>query len=114
MPKELNAELPQPVEATQSRRQQFCASTVETATAGGARPQLIHTGEFNATGSSQTPTVNAAIEKVKPAGLAIPTACPAPESRVRSYTLPKRAPLICPQALAKATAVAGPRELKEL
>lgn len=38
--------------------------------AGGARPVLIHTGEFE--GSSQKPTVNAAIEKVQTGGFGDP------------------------------------------
>src|SRR5450759_935913 len=33
---------------------------------GGARPQLVHTGDFG--GSSQKPTVNAAVEKVQTGG----------------------------------------------
>jgi len=39
---------------------------------GGARPQLVHTGEFTPTGSSQTPTVNAPIEKVQTGGFGDP------------------------------------------
>jgi len=38
--------------------------------AGGARPVLIHTGDFE--GSSQKPTVNAAIEKVQTGGFGDP------------------------------------------
>ena len=37
---------------------------------GGARPQLVHTGDFS--GSSQPPTVNAAVEKVQTGGFGDP------------------------------------------
>jgi TonB family protein len=37
---------------------------------GGARPQLVHTGDFG--GSSQKPTVNAAVEKVQTGGFGDP------------------------------------------
>jgi TonB family protein len=40
-------------------------------TAGGARPQLIHTGEFS-TGSSATPTLNAPVQKVQTGGFGDP------------------------------------------
>jgi TonB family protein len=39
--------------------------------AGGARPQLIHTGEFS-TGSSATPTLNVPVEKVQTGGFGDP------------------------------------------
>jgi TonB family protein len=39
-------------------------------TAGGARPQLVHTGDFG--GSSQTPTVNVAVQKVQTGGFGDP------------------------------------------
>jgi TonB family protein len=45
-------------------------------TAGGARPQLVHTGDFSVTGSSQTPTVNAAIQKVQTGGFGDPNGLP--------------------------------------
>ena len=45
-------------------------------TAGGARPQLVHTGDFTPTGSSQTPTVNAPIEKVQTGGFGDPNGLP--------------------------------------
>ena len=38
---------------------------------GGARPQLIHTGEFS-TGSSATPTLNAPVQKVQTGGFGDP------------------------------------------
>jgi TonB family protein len=42
----------------------------EIKVAGGARPQLVHTGDFG--GSSQKPTVNAAVEKVQTGGFGDP------------------------------------------
>ena len=39
-------------------------------TAGGARPQLLHTGDFS--GSSVAPTVNAAVQKVQTGGFGDP------------------------------------------
>jgi TonB family protein len=39
--------------------------------AGGARPQLIHTGEFS-TGSSATPTLNVPVQKVQTGGFGDP------------------------------------------
>ena len=61
---------PQPVEAPKVVVNQFAAPQIKMA-AGGARPQLVHTGDFGA-GSSQTPTVNAAIEKVQTGGFGDP------------------------------------------
>ena len=75
MPKELKREIPQPVEAPKVVVNSFAPPQLKL-TAGGARPQLIHTGEFNATGSSQTPTVNAAIEKVQTGGFGDPNGLP--------------------------------------
>jgi len=43
---------------------------------GGARPQLVHTGDFSGTGSSQTPTVNAPIQKVQTGGFGDPNGLP--------------------------------------
>jgi TonB family protein len=71
MPKELRREIPQPVEAPKVVVNNFAPPQLKL-TAGGARPQLVHTGEFNATGSSQAPTVNAAIEKVQTGGFGDP------------------------------------------
>lgn len=71
MPKELKREIPQPVEAPKVVVNNFEPPQLKM-TAGGARPQLIHTGEFSATGSSQTPTVNAAIQKVQTGGFGDP------------------------------------------
>src|SRR5438309_7864816 len=75
MPKELKREIPQPVEAPKVVVNSFAPPQLKL-TAGGARPQLIHTGEFNATGSSQAPTVNAAIEKVQTGGFGDPNGLP--------------------------------------
>ena len=63
---------PKPVEAPKVVvTNQFKPPELKMA-AGGARPQLVHTGDFNATGSSQKPTVNAAVEKVQTGGFGDP------------------------------------------
>jgi TonB family protein len=65
VPREVHREAPQPVEAPKVVVNQFAAPQIKIA-AGGARPQLVHTGDFG--GSSQKPTVNAAVEKVQTGG----------------------------------------------
>ena len=74
MPKEVRREIPQPVEAPKVVVNQFAPPQIKTA--GGARPQLVHTGDFSATGSSQAPTVNAPIEKVQTGGFGDPNGLP--------------------------------------
>ncbi|HEY6369931.1 MAG TPA: energy transducer TonB [Candidatus Sulfotelmatobacter sp.] len=69
VPKEVRREAPQPVEAPKVVVNQFKAPELKVA-AGGARPQLVHTGDFG--GSSQKPTVNAAVEKVQTGGFGDP------------------------------------------
>src|ERR1051326_5181525 len=71
MPKEVRRETPQPVEAPKVVVNQFAAPQLKLAV-GGARPQLLHTGEFSETGSSQKPTVNAAVEQVQTGGFGDP------------------------------------------
>ncbi len=66
VPREVRREAPQPVEAPKVVVNQFAAPVIKIAPAGGARPQLVHTGDFG--GSSQKPTVNAAVEKVQTGG----------------------------------------------
>jgi len=75
LPRELHREAPQPIEAPKVVVNQFAAPQIKM-TAGGARPQLVHTGDFTATGSSQTPTVNAPIEKVQTGGFGDPNGLP--------------------------------------
>src|SRR5579862_6625499 len=70
-PHEIRREVPQPVEAPKVVVNQFAAPQIKLP-AGGARPQLVHTGDFTPTGSSQTPTVNAPIEKVQTGGFGDP------------------------------------------
>jgi TonB family protein len=70
VPREVRREAPQPVEAPKVVVNQFAAPQLKMAV-GGARPQLVHTGDFNA-GSSQKPTVNAAVEKVQTGGFGDP------------------------------------------
>ncbi|HEX8811406.1 MAG TPA: energy transducer TonB [Terracidiphilus sp.] len=69
MPHEVRREMPQPVEVPKVVVNQFAAPQLKIA-AGGARPQLVHTGDFG--GSSQKPTVNAAVEKVQTGGFGDP------------------------------------------
>ena len=71
VPHELRREAPQPVEAPKVVVNQFTPPQIKLAV-GGARPQLVHTGDFGATGSSQTPTVNAPIDKVQTGGFGDP------------------------------------------
>src|SRR5450631_242488 len=69
VPREVRRAAPQPVEAPKVVVNQFTAPQLKLV-AGGARPQLIHTGDFG--GSSQKPTVNAAVEKVQTGGFGDP------------------------------------------
>src|ERR1700719_3253133 len=61
--------VPEPVEAPKVVMNQFAAPQIKM-TAGGARPQLLHTGDF--AGSSVAPTVNAALQKVQTGGFGDP------------------------------------------
>ena len=70
MPKEVRRVAPEPVEAPKVVVNNFAAPQLKLAV-GGARPQLVHTGDFNE-GSSQTPTVNAAVQKVQTGGFGDP------------------------------------------
>ena len=72
VPREVRRQAPQPVEAPKVVVNQFVAPQIKVA--GGARPQLVHTGDFG--GSSQTPTVNAAVEKVQTGGFGDPNGLP--------------------------------------
>ena len=69
VPHELRRAAIQPAEAPKVVMNQFAAPQLRLA-AGGARPQLLHTGEFS--GSSVTPTVNAAVQKVQTGGFGDP------------------------------------------
>ena len=73
VPHEVRHEAPQPVEAPKVVVNQFAAPQLKV-TAGGARPQLVHTGDFS--GSSQAPTVNAAVQKVQTGGFGDPNGLP--------------------------------------
>jgi len=68
VPHELRRQAEQPVEPPKVVVNQFAAPQLRMANA--ARPQLVHTGDFG--GSSQTPTVNAAVEKVQTGGFGDP------------------------------------------
>ncbi len=63
----------QPAEAPKVVVNQFAAPQIKMA-AGGARPQLVHTGDFG--GSSAPPTVNAPVEKVQTGGFGDPHGLP--------------------------------------
>jgi TonB family protein len=65
VPHEVKREIEKPVEAPKVVVNQFAAPQIKMAV-GGARPQLVHTGDFG--GSSQKPTVNAAVDKVQTGG----------------------------------------------
>jgi TonB family protein len=56
----------EPVEAPKVVVNTFAAPQLKMAAAGGARPQLLHTGDFG--GSSVAPTVNVAVQKVQTGG----------------------------------------------
>jgi TonB family protein len=70
VPKEVRAPKPQPqeVEAPKVTMNNFAPALLKPTS--GARPVLIHTGDFS--GSSVTPTVNAPIEKVQTGGFGDP------------------------------------------
>src|SRR6202051_949203 len=73
IPREVRREAPQPVEAPKVVVNQFAAPQLKLVV-GGARPQLVHTGDFS--GSSQKPTVNAAVDKVQTGGFGDPNGFP--------------------------------------
>jgi TonB family protein len=61
---------PEPAEAPKVVVNTFATPQLKMAAAGGARPQLLHTGDF--AGSSVAPTVNAAVQKVQTGGFGDP------------------------------------------
>jgi len=70
VPREVHlAPKPEPVEAPKVVMNTFAAPQLKM-TSGGARPQLLHTGDFS--GSSVAPTVNAAVQKVQTGGFGDP------------------------------------------
>ena len=73
LPHEVRHDAPQPVEAPKVVVNQFSAPQLKMA-ANAARPQLVHTGDFG--GSSQKPTVNAAVDKVQTGGFGDPNGLP--------------------------------------
>ena len=73
VPREIHREAPQPVEAPKVVVNQFAAPQLKIAV-GGARPQLVHTGDFG--GSSAPPTVNAPVQKVQTGGFGDPNGLP--------------------------------------
>jgi TonB family protein len=73
VPREVRREAPQPVEAPKVVVNQFAPPQLKM-TVGGARPQLLHTGDFG--GSSAKPTVNVAVAKVQTGGFGDPNGLP--------------------------------------
>ena len=69
LPREVRRVVPQPIEAPKVVVNQFAAPQLKLAVSG-ARPQLVHTGDFG--GSSQKPTLNTAVEKVQTGGFGDP------------------------------------------
>jgi TonB family protein len=69
VPREVHRAPAETVEAPKVVVNQFAAPQLKI-TAGGARPQLLHVGEFS--GSSVAPTVNAPVEKVQTGGFGDP------------------------------------------
>src|SRR5207302_6063665 len=69
VPHEVRRQAEKPEEAPKVVVNQFAAPQLKLAV-GGARPQLVHTGDFG--GSSQLPTVNAAVQKVQTGGFGDP------------------------------------------
>ena len=63
------APTPEPIEAPKVVINTFASPQIKM-TAGGARPQLLHTGDFS--GSSVAPTVNVAVQKVQTGGFGDP------------------------------------------
>jgi TonB family protein len=70
VPREVRRTAPEPVEAPKVVVVNTFAAPQIKMVAGGARPQLLHTGDF--AGSSVAPTVNAAVEKVQTGGFGDP------------------------------------------
>jgi TonB family protein len=73
VPHEIRRTLSEQPEAPKVVMNQFAAPQLKM-TAGGARPQLLHTGDFS--GSSVAPTVNAAVQKVQTGGFGDPNGLP--------------------------------------
>ena len=76
--------------------------------AGGARPQLVHTGDFG--GSSQKPTVNAAVEKVQTGGFGDPNGLKGEGKQGAKLYAAAAGGLTCPLAPDKATDQAEQKE----
>jgi TonB family protein len=70
VPQEVRREAPKPVEPPKVIVNQFQAPQLKMVADAGARPKLLHTGDFS--GSSAAPTVNAPVEKVQTGGFGDP------------------------------------------
>jgi len=69
VPRAVHHDVTKPEEAPKVVVNQFAAPQLKLASSG-PRPQLVHTGDFG--GSSQTPTVTAAVQKVQTGGFGDP------------------------------------------
>ena len=104
------APAPEPVEAPKVVVNQFTAPQIKM-TSGGARPQLLHTGDF--AGSSVAPTVNAAVQKVfRPEASAILTACRVRANRQQNFTPRRLVALICRLARCQSNGSGGAKGIK--
>lgn len=87
VPKEIRAVKPhvQEVEVPKVELNKFTPAVLKPV-AGGARPVLIHTGDF--AGSSQVPTVNAPIQKVQTGGFGDPNGLkPSDNSKANAHLM---------------------------
>ncbi len=73
VPPAIHREAAQPVEAPKVVVNQFATPQLKLPVSG-ARPQLVHTGDFGA--STPTPTVNVAVDKVQTGGFGDPNGLP--------------------------------------
>jgi len=83
VPHEVHRMAPEPIEPPKVIVNQFAAPQIKMASA--ARPQLVHTGDFG--GSSVTPTVNMAVEKVQTGGFGDPNGIPAKAGQTKAVNI---------------------------
>ena len=100
---------PEPVEAPKVVMNTFTAPQLKM-TSGGARPQLLHTGDFS--GSSVAPTVNAAVQKVQTGGFGDPNGLKGTGKEGAKFMPRRPAALTCLSVRDKATDRAERKALK--
>jgi len=101
---------PQPVEAPKVVVNQFAAPQLKMS--GGARPQLLHTGDFASTGSSQKPTVNATVEKVQTGGFGDPNGLPGEGKPNAKLTAAKLGSFDMPEGAGTGNGTGGAKGIK--